>query len=50
MKISQGNICIAVLNKQKCNFFFTKTEQEGGISPGWGSCYQWEEGGDWKRV
>jgi hypothetical protein len=38
MEMSQGNSCIAILNKQKCHFFFCykNKEQKGKAGPVWG--------------
>jgi hypothetical protein len=37
MEMLQGNQCIAILNKQKCHFFFYKNrDQEGRTGPAWG--------------
>jgi hypothetical protein len=37
LKMSPGNQCVAILNKQKCHFFFfyKSREQEGNTGPAW---------------
>jgi hypothetical protein len=37
MEMSQGNSCVAILNKQKCLFLNKIGEQEGRTEPVWGN-------------
>jgi hypothetical protein len=55
MEVPQGNSAVAILNKQKCHFFFfVKSENRRAeqILPGtgWGACYQWEGAGSGESV
>jgi hypothetical protein len=51
MEISQGNSLLAILDKQKCLFFFlTKTESKSAEQILTGDWYQWEGVGCGERV
>jgi hypothetical protein len=51
-KCHKDTSAIAILNKQKCHFFFFYKigEQEGRTGPVWRDWYQWEGGGSGERV